>query len=497
MLLDKVLANRLTLLFAASGVGKSSLLQAGLIPLLQEQQGDDVVYFFQWAGDAGSELKHAIVKQLRGVLPDDHVADFSLPLAEFICRYSLFSDKLVIVLDQFEEFFHYRRLREEAEPFLRDLAAALHDPTTVFILSMREDFALELDALKPFYPALFDNFFRLERLSPQAAQEAIEKPLEPLGFRYEPDLLQQLVKHLSRREHIDRYGLEAALSLQKAPLRVEPPHLQIICSELWAADQHDTERCIRLATYTQKGGAEQILDSFFQVRMDTLSPKEQHLAASAFDLLVNKHGTKMSYPLPELADKLRVDEQVLGAVLDKLAKIWVLRKYTRQNSTALPENQAATATSSQHSVSWFELYHDVFARIAYAWNEAHKARQRRKRLFIAVAGALVLGVSSLLAFLQRALGAWTGLGFYAKASTVEALVKRFHAAHADQPFYRQALYRAIDNSLITLEVKGDEEDLARLEALWQQERVGQEQKTGPAWAIPARLEWTVARMQER
>lgn len=47
ILIDKILANKLTLLFAATGVGKSSLLQAAILPRLKDPTREhlDVVYF--------------------------------------------------------------------------------------------------------------------------------------------------------------------------------------------------------------------------------------------------------------------------------------------------------------------------------------------------------------------------------------------------------------------------------------------------------------------
>lgn len=88
-------------------------------------------------------------------------------------------------------------------------------------------------------------------------------------------------------------------------------------------------------------------------------------------------------------------------------------------------------------------------------------------------------------FYNVRLGAWTGLGFYAKAGTVEKLVAEFaKPAVLKKPFYRQALYRAIDNSLITLEVKGDEADLERLDALWRPFDSAQGPEAGPTWTIP-------------
>ncbi|WP_353572842.1 hypothetical protein [Candidatus Albibeggiatoa sp. nov. BB20] len=49
ILMDKVLIHKLTFLFAASGVGKSSLLRAAVLPaLLEPPNAYDVVYYNDW-----------------------------------------------------------------------------------------------------------------------------------------------------------------------------------------------------------------------------------------------------------------------------------------------------------------------------------------------------------------------------------------------------------------------------------------------------------------
>ncbi len=72
----------------------------------------------------------------------------------------------MIILDQFEEFFLYRRYADGFDAFIKELADSLNDIQTpaVFVISMREDYALELNAFKDHLPPpLFENFFRLER----------------------------------------------------------------------------------------------------------------------------------------------------------------------------------------------------------------------------------------------------------------------------------------------------------------------------------------------
>ena len=63
ILIDKVLTNRLTLLFAASGVGKSSLLQAAVIPHLKSKTGENlaVVYHIDWVSNPLQSVGDAVL----------------------------------------------------------------------------------------------------------------------------------------------------------------------------------------------------------------------------------------------------------------------------------------------------------------------------------------------------------------------------------------------------------------------------------------------------
>jgi len=71
---------------------------------------------------------------------------------------------------------------------------------------------------------------------------------------------------------------------------------------------------------------------------------------------------------------------------------------------------------------------------------------------------------------------------------VQRLAKAFEQAQDQkEPFYYQALYRALDTALVTLEVKGDADDLAILQTLHAPYHKGLEQ----------RLRWTVDALRER
>ncbi len=155
ILIHKIVSEKLTLLFAATGVGKSSLLQAAVMPELKrsERENLDVVNYRDWVSEPKATLKNTVLKTLkdRGKLDDDFNMDAGLPLNEFfeICA-TFSSDPLVVILDQFEEFFQYRRYADGFQDFVRELSESLNDRQTrvAFVISMREDFALELNAFK-------------------------------------------------------------------------------------------------------------------------------------------------------------------------------------------------------------------------------------------------------------------------------------------------------------------------------------------------------------
>jgi hypothetical protein len=162
ILIDKLFSNKLTLLFAATGVGKSSLLQAAVMPELKrpERLNLDVVYYTDWVSNPLEGLKQKTIQVLkeRGKVGFDYQIDEGVSLNDFFQLCSTFaSEPLVVILDQFEEFFQYRLYQEDFPRFVKEFSQCVMDRVTPtsFIISMREDFALELKSSKNIYPLPF------------------------------------------------------------------------------------------------------------------------------------------------------------------------------------------------------------------------------------------------------------------------------------------------------------------------------------------------------
>ena len=383
ILIDKVLTNRLTLLFAASGVGKSSLLQAAVIPHLKSKTGENltVVYHTDWVSDPVHSVRDAVLQALRveGLLPEhSEEAELGEKLPDLLAFCEVFvRPPLVLILDQFEEFFRYQRHQTGFRELIDQLTTIITDKSLPvhLILSMREDFALELNAFKPKLPTiLFENFYRLEKLGRQAVRDAIVIPAEQRGFTYEPELLKQLLADLLSRE-MDRQPNSPVAELLET---VEPPYMQIVCARLWELNEGDSEKVLRLASYEKAGRAKGILKNYLDGVLQRFSFAEKQLASAAFDHLVSLRGVKMAYTAKGLAETVRVDEGELAKVLKRLESIRVLREIPRQDEL------------------WYELYHDMFSGSIEDWNNAWKDRMRRRRA-AKIAGGVVFGVGVIFA----------------------------------------------------------------------------------------------------
>jgi hypothetical protein len=174
-------AARLTILYGASGVGKSSILQAGVQHQLHQQAGRAVVVFNGWQADPVAGLKQAIAREFRRLSGGAAPIDDTLPLATYLARHATDArGPVLIILDQFEEFFLYQPPRDDPASFAAEFARAVNDrecPAS-FLVALREDALAKLDRFERRIAGLFDNYLRLDHLDYHAARQAIVRPLD-------------------------------------------------------------------------------------------------------------------------------------------------------------------------------------------------------------------------------------------------------------------------------------------------------------------------------
>ncbi|MFV1958444.1 MAG: hypothetical protein ACC662_03420, partial [Planctomycetota bacterium] len=373
ILSNKILSSRLTILYAQSGHGKSSLLRALVIPRI-EAEDCVVLYFDAWTQE---EPLRALKEALAAVAEELGVPDAGgggPTLAELVRLIGAVDDRgVVLVLDQFEEFLttHGRKL----DPMRRELAglARAGDLDVHVLLSLREEF---LAALEPFRQAILDLFrstYRLEGLSLEGLREAVQRPAEAFGGSCEDELVDTLRDDLRSEEAGERAGEESGAS-------VELPMLQLVCSRLWQAAGDGR---LTSALYERLGRADRILREYVR---DVMPARwgDKKLTAQLMKALAPPSGLKMSYSVEDLAQATGLPRPRVQAELHRLDKARILR--TR-------EYRAGTR---------YELQHDAFIKVVAPWRDEVLRRVHRRRVVLGLVGtaAVVILVMGALWYLS-------------------------------------------------------------------------------------------------
>ncbi|MDM0002800.1 tetratricopeptide repeat protein [Variovorax sp. J22P240] len=312
---DNLYGARLTILYGASGVGKSSVLMAGLVPELRKEARTAVVLFRRWqVPEAVRLLKHQVIEAVSNAAGKSLAIDEQLPLDELLKQAADALDGTVLLLlDQFEEYFLYFSDPGVEGGFDAELARAItrREVDAGFLVSMREDALSSLDRFRKRIPTLFGNTQRLSHLWVGAANLAVVKPLEVYNARHpdgialpvaiEPALVQSLLEQVSAGQvSIAQAGGAGQTAAQADETRVEAPYLQLVLERLWGEEVGSGSRVLKLSTLKTLGGAQNIVRTHLDQVMERLDARDQRLCARVFDRLVTPAGAKVACRLGDL-----------------------------------------------------------------------------------------------------------------------------------------------------------------------------------------------------
>jgi WD40 repeat protein len=259
-LTNRLLSERLILLYSPSGAGKTSLLMAanglcarmaheGFFPLPSVRLAHAAAVA---AGRRVNRYLLGTLLSLRGAPPDSPnqgpasadalatelaAAGPELPsdyLHRAIAALTPPGRQPLLVFDQFEEFLTLDPTDDDAKrAYLRQVGHALKDSDRWAVFALREDYVAGLDPYLPLLPTRLAATFRLDFLGRGAAREAAQGPPAEDAFRveFEPEAVSKLVDELARVKIMNPVTGQPET---KDGLYVEPLHLQLICHRLWA-----------------------------------------------------------------------------------------------------------------------------------------------------------------------------------------------------------------------------------------------------------------------
>lgn len=235
---------RSQLLIAPSGAGKSSLLEAAIVPRLQSSEGGKhQVLSGMRVGRTlpssyekrRSEIKNIFTFSASYMLdrrePDNAMLQESLAEAMAHLRQPEPGRLRVVVLDQFEEIFtqHADRFKDRFD-FVRQVEHALDaDPCLRFVFAIRQEYLADaLSLFELMQPDVRPEAFRLGRLKEGALHEAIRMPAAPYT-RYSNEVVNEIIRQLK----LTRVRLPDGTVSDVEAEHVELVHLQIVCASLW------------------------------------------------------------------------------------------------------------------------------------------------------------------------------------------------------------------------------------------------------------------------
>jgi tetratricopeptide (TPR) repeat protein len=326
----------LTILFGQSGLGKTSILQAGLVPRLRPE-GFCPVYVridYDPHSPAPSEqIKRAVfaATAAAGTWTQTGSAVSGETLWEFLHhRDDVLKDASgrtlipILIFDQFEEIFTLAQTddagRRRAQEFLADLADLVENRPPValeqridrdeadaakfdfaradyrILISLREDYLAHLEGLKGQMPSVTQNRMRLARMTGPQAVAAVRAPA--------PHLVS-----VSVAESVVRF---VAGGTDLAHAEVEPSLLSLICREL--NNTRLAQGQAEISADLLAGSRDTILSEFYE---RALADQPPGVRTFVEDVMLTDSGFRESVA----EERVRKAFAAAGAAPDALAKL--------------------------------------------------------------------------------------------------------------------------------------------------------------------------------
>ena len=306
-------ACKLTIIHGQSGVGKSSIIQAGLVPALQLTTFDarDVLpvllqSYHDWARDCGQCLRSGIQK-IKGESLSSPI-DTPTAILEQLRLNQNRNLLTVLIFDQFEEFFFAYQDQNSRREFYDFLAECLNQVAELkIILSLREDYLFYLlEWNRASNLSIIDNDILNKKICYYLGKFSIPDAkvvLQTLTKRSQLDLSEDLVNALVE-------------DLAGEVREVRPIELQIVGTQL------EKRQITRLGEYQQLGSQAKVklVEEFLAEVIADCGQENKDIAELVLYLLTDENNTRPQETLAELAADLRIELVELELVLEMIVK---------------------------------------------------------------------------------------------------------------------------------------------------------------------------------
>ncbi|CAD5956070.1 putative WD repeat-containing protein all2124 [Planktothrix rubescens] len=309
---------RLTVIYGQSGVGKSSILQAGFIPELQKNTIETrycIPVLLQVYTNFSREFSRALAKGIRefkNIELDSSIFNNQEIILEQIRALVNQNFWVVIIFDQFEEFFFACKDNQQRQTCYKFIKDCLDIPYVKIVLSLREDYLHYLleCSRQGYLESIGNNILDKNILSyignftREEAKSVIQSLTERTQCVLEPALIEKLVEDLA-----EDLG------------EIRPIELQVVGSQLQAQNINTLQQ------YQQAGQKKQLVEDYLDEVIQDCGLSNKSLAELVLYLLTDENNTR---PLKTRADLVRGIKEItnhfdnINQNLDTVLKIFVL-----------------------------------------------------------------------------------------------------------------------------------------------------------------------------
>ncbi len=262
---------RLVFLTAGSGLGKSSLVRAGLIPLLDP---DIRVVTVRPGRDAWGAVERAVGRDQHRSTSSPGGPGAGSPLLDLLLPSAAGAQRVLLFVDQFEEVFTQglsavpdRPEVADSSGFCAALAEAVRaDPRVMILAAVRADFLKECSEVPAFAREMQEALLWLEPLDRRSLREVICRPAWAAGLRFDD------------KELVDDLVEEVAGGRGTLPL------LQFTLQELWKVRCDDV---LTREAYERLGKVEGAVRQYADDKLEQLDPAQRTVARAVFLRLVD------------------------------------------------------------------------------------------------------------------------------------------------------------------------------------------------------------------
>lgn len=366
----RLIADRIIVLYSASGAGKTSLLTAknGLPSQLKTRFF--TLPILRVGGKHGANPVQAILEQLKAaghgpVMEGDtllgYVDRIALPQTQPPKR-------LFMVIDQFEEVFSNGISHDEQKNFFEQLGALLaREKSPIWaVISMREEYFSWLDTFRDAVPTRLTNTFRLNLLSIEQAVAAVKGPAEAINVEFPKedghDAATYLVRELSK---VRVRGPNGGIEVQFGS-KVEAVQLQVICLDLWKRlSAKGPVKAIRVAD-VKEFKPESALQEYCNEALNTVAANPRR-ASALRDWIDQRLLTRSGLRAPAMLDPADQNCPTPDEV-SALEEVHLIRRQSREDGEWYELSHDSLAVPVRMSIeSWRVKHLEAWQQLARAW----------------------------------------------------------------------------------------------------------------------------------